>query len=91
MSEPRKIGKAAGNRGKGRPKGATNRTTRAAKEAIAFAAEEMGGAERLVEWAKSDPENEKVFWSSIYTKLLPYQVEGNVGLTVTLESDADKL
>ena len=61
----------------GKPKGALSKTTRTAKEAIALAAEKLGGAERLVEWAKEDPDNEKAFWSSIYPKLLPLQVSGD--------------
>ena len=62
--------------GKGRPKGALNKTTTAAKDAIAKAAESLGGADRLVEWAKEDPANERVFWGTIYPKLLPLQVSG---------------
>ena len=70
-----KFGK--GNPGK--PKGAINHTTRAAKDAIALAAEKLGGVERLVRWVKEDPGNERVFWGSIYPKLIP----------VTLAGDAD--
>lgn len=69
----------APNGGMGRPKGATNKTTRAAKEAIAHAAEALGGAERLTEWAKEDPANERLFWGTIYPKLLPLQVSGEGG------------
>jgi hypothetical protein len=65
----------AGNPGK--PKGALNKTTRAAKEAIALAAEGLGGAERLEEWARSDPLNERAFWTQIYPKLLPLTVNGD--------------
>lgn len=64
------------NAGKGRPKGAVNKTTQSAKEAIAAAAEALGGAKRLTEWAKEDPSNEKIFWGTIYPKLLPLQVSG---------------
>lgn len=64
--------------GRGRPKGAQNKTTRQAKEAIALAAEELGGADRLVAWAKEDPKNEATFWSSIYPKLIPVAIDGNV-------------
>jgi hypothetical protein len=67
------------NMGKGRPKGTPNKMTMQAKEAISYAAEGLGGAERLVEWAKEDPQNEKVFWAQIYPKLLPLQVTGNNG------------
>lgn len=72
----------AGNltrRGAGRPKGSPNKTTRAAKDAIAFAAEELGGGERLAAWAKEAPENEKAFWTTVYPKLLPMQVTGEDG------------
>lgn len=67
------------NRGRGRPKGSPNRTTASAKEAIAQAAEMLGGADRLVEWAKEEPANERAFWSNIYPKLLPLQVSGENG------------
>jgi hypothetical protein len=50
------------------------RTT--AREAIALAAEGLGGAERLIAWAKEDPSNEKAFWGTIYLKLLPLQLNG---------------
>lgn len=60
----------------GRKKGALNKVTRAAKDAIALAAEELGGTDRLVEWAKEDPNNERAFWTTIYPKLLPLQVNG---------------
>lgn len=60
----------------GKPKGATNKTTQAAKDAIAQAAAELGGAERLVEWVKEEPSNERIFWGTIYPKLLPLQVNG---------------
>lgn len=67
------------NAGKGRPKGSVNKTTRIAKEAIALAAERLGGTDRLVEWAREDPKNEHSFWSTIYPKLLPLQVSGEDG------------
>jgi hypothetical protein len=61
--------------GRGRVKGVPNKTTKLAKQAIAEAAEKLGGTERLVAWAQENPDNEKVFWSSIYTKLIPVQTE----------------
>jgi hypothetical protein len=66
-------------KGMGRPKGSKNKTTLQAKEAISYAAEGLGGAHRLMEWAKEDPANERVFWAQIYPKLLPLQVTGNNG------------
>jgi hypothetical protein len=64
-------------RGPGRPKGSQNKVGKAAKEVIAAAAEGLGGLDRLVEWAKSAPENERAFWATIYPKLLPLQVAGD--------------
>lgn len=64
------IGKKTG----GRKKGVPNKTTQTVKEAIVLAAQELGGAERLVEWVKEDPLNERAFWKDIYPKLLPLQV-----------------
>lgn len=72
-----KIGADKPNNGRGRPKGALNVTTRAAKEAIEYAAAGLGGADRLVAWAKEDPANERVFWGSIYPRLLPLTVAGD--------------
>jgi hypothetical protein len=89
--KPKNTGQfGKGNTGK--PKGALNKTTQAAKDAIAQAAEELGGAARLVEWVKEDPSNERVFWGTIYPKLLPLQVNGAgengehliKGITITL-------
>lgn len=67
--------------GPGRPKGSLNKTTLAAKDAISLAAEGLGGTERLIAWAQEDPANERVFWGSIYPKLLPLQLSGQVGVT----------
>jgi hypothetical protein len=67
------------NAGKGRPAGSLNKTTRSVKEAIALAAEGLGGAARLEAWAQEDPKNEHAFWVSIYPKLLPLQVTGEGG------------
>ncbi len=87
MDQPKnttKFGK--GNPGK--PKGAVNHTTKSAKEAIALAAEGLGGVQRLVDWAKEDPLNERAFWATIYPKLIPVQLAGDpdnpVGLSLTV-------
>lgn len=64
-------------KGAGRPKGSPNKVGKAAKEAIAEAAEMLGGVERLASWAKEAPENEKAFWSTIYPKLIPVQIAGD--------------
>jgi hypothetical protein len=60
----------------GRQKGTTNKVTALAKDAIAAAADRLGGVDRLVEWVREDASNERVFWGQIYPKLLPLQVAG---------------
>ena len=81
MSEENKIGdEIKPNRGRGRPKGAVNKTTASAKAVIEEAANGLGGAARLLEWAQEDQANEKAFWSSIYPKLLPLQVNGEMNI-----------
>jgi hypothetical protein len=77
MDEERKEGVNRGNAGKGRPKGAQNKTTRIVKEAIADAAEKLGGTDRLVAWAQEDPLNERAFWTTIYPKLIPVTLSGD--------------
>ena len=69
----------------GRPKGVPNKTTGAAKDASAQAADELGGVARLVAWAKEDPANERVFWGTIYPKLLPLTVAGDKESPLTVE------
>ena len=66
-------------KGPGRPKGSQNKVNKAAKDAIAEAAESLGGPNRLVQWAKEDPANEKAFWTIIYPKLVPVQLSGEGG------------
>src|SRR5271168_5128862 len=61
----------------GRTKGVPNKLTTGAKEVIAQVAENVGGVARMTKWVLEGKENERVFWSSIYTKLLPLQVAGD--------------
>ena len=70
--------KNRGTAGKGRPRGSRNKTTLAAKEAIALAAEGMGGVKALIAWAQANEQNERIFWSSIYPRLLPLKVDSEV-------------
>ncbi len=66
--------------GPGRPKGSPNKVTATAKEAIQIAFQGIGGTDRLIAWVKEDPKNEAVFFSTIFPKLLPHQVEGSLKL-----------
>lgn len=79
------------NAGKGRPKGSLNKTTAAAKTIISEVANRLGGADRMLEWAKESPDNEKVFWASIYPRLLPLEVNASGSFTVNLPKHTGKL
>jgi hypothetical protein len=72
--------------GKGRPKGALNKTTRQAKECIALVAENLGGAERMEAWVRENPDHERVFWTQIYPKLVPLNVEGSHNVAMNQRS-----
>ncbi len=69
-------------KGKGRPKGAVNKTTTTAKEAIALAAEGLGGTPRLIAWAREDAKNEHAFWASIYPRLIPLDVNATIAVSM---------
>jgi hypothetical protein len=75
-TEKESAGIGKGTPGPGRPKGVPNKATTAAKDAIARAAEGLGGTERLIAWAQEEPQNERIFWGTIYPKLLPLTVGG---------------
>lgn len=57
--------------GAGRPKGAQNKTTAHAKEAIEQAFANIGGVDALTAWAN---ENQGDFFKLIFPKLLPVQL-----------------
>ena len=67
---------ALGKKTGGRKRGVPNKLTTGAKEVIAQVAENIGGVARMTKWVRESKENERVFWSSIYIKLLPLQVAG---------------
>lgn len=66
-----KIGKNRGNAGKGRPKGARNKSTASVKAALAEAFEKRGGVPSLLTWAESEPTEFYRLWS----KMIPAEVE----------------
>ena len=76
-------------KGAGRPKGSPNKVSKAAKEAIAEAAEMLGGVERIVAWAREAPENEKAFWATVYPKLIPVQLNADINATLTTKEQRD--
>ena len=74
---------ARGKKTGGRVKGVPNKLTTGAKEVIAQVAENIGGVARMTKWARESPENEKAFWTNIYTKLLPLQASVDMRARVT--------
>ena len=61
----------------GRRRGSPNMLTRNVRRVIETAADRIGGVDRLVAWIMESPENEKIFWSVMYLKLLPLKLMGS--------------
>jgi hypothetical protein len=61
-----------GNAGKGRPKGATNRLSRAFKEATMLVFEEIGGTSAFADWTRRHPTE----FYKICARLIPHEVAG---------------
>jgi len=88
MAEPSKVVPNTGkprppNAGKGKPKGAVNKTTATLKEAILLAAAQTGkdgkGGEGLVGYLKRVAEEDVKAFSGLLGKVLPLQVTGEGG------------
>ena len=65
----------------GRKAGTFNKITVAVKDVIAMAAKRIGGLDRLVKWINESPENERLFWSQMYMKRLPLQINTKIERT----------
>jgi hypothetical protein len=78
-----KIGKPAGNRGKGRPKGAVNKVTADVKAMILEALHGAGGAAYLQRQADESP----AAFLSLVGKVLPLDVKASGSFTVTITGD----
>jgi hypothetical protein len=75
-----------GTPGPGRPKGSTNKLQTQAKEAIALVFDKLGGVDALLAWTQKDDDNLKIFYTAIYPKLVPLQVNSNVDFVDRTES-----
>jgi hypothetical protein len=60
----------------GREKGVLNHRSVIVKTVLEDAAHSIGGLERLVKWIKEKPENEYAFWTSMFMRLMPVQIQG---------------
>jgi hypothetical protein len=60
----------------GRKAGVQNVHTRTVRWAIGEAARRVGGVDRLAAWIMESVENERLFWTQIWPRLLPLRVEG---------------
>lgn len=80
MTESRKVGASAGNRGKGRKKGVPNKVTGALKEMILSALSTAGGEDYLV---KQSSENPTAFLTLV-GKVLPMTVAGDPDAPLSL-------
>lgn len=81
---------------RGRPKGVPNKLTQDVRAMIQEVIDGLGGAQRMMAWAKEDPLNERMFWSQVMPKVLPKEVNVggqpgnplNIGIKVTFVKPA---
>lgn len=66
-----------GERPVGRKKGTPNKRTVEVRSVLLGAAREIGGMERLVAWIKESPQHEYAFWTTMYPRLLPVNIQGS--------------
>lgn len=72
--------------GAGRKRGVPNKLSTAAKDVIQMASIRLGGVDRIVKWVDAEPANERVWWGTIYPKLLPLQLTGEGGGPVVIQA-----
>jgi hypothetical protein len=77
MTDTADSAKPARPKRKARAKRSGSKANTGARDLIASAAHELGGAERLVAWARQDAKNEAVFWGTLYAKLIPLPLAGD--------------
>lgn len=80
-----KEGPNRGNAGKGRPKGALNKTTASVKAALMEAFEKRGGVDALVAWAHEDPKEFYKIWGRLAPTEIQADVQGGLVIRVVRE------
>ena len=78
------------NAGKGRPRGRRNKTTKAVKEAILAAFEEVGAATYLATVAREDPRTFCALLGKVIQLQVKGEVAGTLGLIPTIVVKADE-
>lgn len=68
---------AKGQKTGGRQKGTPNKTSQAAKDAIALAFTNLGGVDALVTWAQESETNKRAFYTQVWPKIVPLQLAGD--------------
>ena len=92
MAEKKKAGRPKGlPKTGGRKPGVHNVLTRDVKEAIVEAADRLGGVHRLTMWAQESDANERIFWSQMYTKILPKEIKAEVAGEIKQIFDSETL
>jgi hypothetical protein len=82
--------------GSGRKLGQLNYLTQDVRTGIALAAYKVGGVARLVDWIMESPQNEFAFWTGIWPRLAPVQVQGSgpggeIELNINVELKREEL
>lgn len=77
-------GAGVGNRGRGRPKGSPNRTTKAIKDVLTKVLEEHQSEVRLRDLRDSDDATDRSTFWRIAAKLIPSEVSAKVEQTTRL-------
>lgn len=73
--------------GKGRPKGAVNKTTALLKDAIIQAAEKAGGKEGMIGYLSEQAEKNPGPFMALLGKVLPMQLTGEDGGAIKIEQE----
>ena len=70
----KKIRNGGPRAGAGRPKGVPNKVHASMKQAIAEAFEQLGGTNRMVQWAQEDPKHLTEFYK-LAARLIPVETQ----------------
>lgn len=73
---------AKGQKTGGRQKGTPNKVTRAVRELVVEALDDVGGKDWLIKLAKEDPKT----FSGLIGRVIPTQIEGQLDTSVTFNT-----